>query len=91
MTGYKDYWPTLRNFGLSRLLLEFKNRSEIWTSKNFKKLEKRVSTNCTSISDIFQYGEISAAAALNPTILHMFKKYFEYRLVLEHVTRSQAT
>jgi hypothetical protein len=90
VSGYKDYWPTLRNFGLSGLLLELKNRGEIWTLKNFKRLETQSSTNRTSISDIPQYIEICAAAASNPTILSVFKKCFEYRLVLEHVTRSQA-
>lgn len=90
VSGYRDYWPTLRNFGFSGLLLELKKRGEIWTLKNFKKLENRSSTNRTSISDIPQYTEICAAAASNPTILSKFKKCFEYRLVLEHVTRSQA-
>ena len=72
MSGYKDYWPTLRNFGLSGLSLELKNRSEIRTLKNFKKLETRSSTNLTSISDIPQYPEICAAAASNLTILSVF-------------------
>jgi hypothetical protein len=90
VSGYRDYWPTLRNFGVSGLLLELKNRSDIWTLKNFLELETKSSTNRTSISDIPQYTEICAAAASNPTILSVFKKCFEYRLVLEHVTRSQA-
>ena len=90
VSGYRDYLPTLRNFGVSGLILEIKNRRGIWTLKNFKKLEARGSRNRTSISDIPQYTEICSAAASNPEILAIFKKCFEYRLVLEHVTRSQA-
>jgi hypothetical protein len=90
ISGYRDYLPTLRNFGVSGLMLEIKNRGDIWTLKNFKKLETRSSANRTSISDVPQYTEICAAAASNPKILSVFKKCFEYRLVLEHVTRSQA-
>ncbi len=90
MSGYRDYWPTLRNFGVSGLVLELKNRGDIWTLQNYKKLETRSSIDRTSISDIPQYTEICAAAASNPAILSVFKKCFEYRLVLEHVTRSQA-
>lgn len=90
VSGYKDYWPTLRNFGFTGLFLELKNRSQIWTLKNSKKLETRGPTKRTSISDVPQYTEICAAAASNPAILSVFKTCFEYRLVLEHVTRSQA-
>jgi len=90
VSGYRDYLPTLRNFGVSGLLLEIKNRSHVWTLKNFKKLETQSSRNRTSISDIPQYTEICSMAASNPEILAVFKKCFEYRLVLEHVTRSQA-
>ena len=90
VSGYRDYLPTLRNFGVSGLILEIKNRRGIWTLKNFKKLEAQGSRNRTSISDIPQYTEICSAAASNPEILAIFKKCFEYRLVLEHVTRSQA-
>jgi len=80
----------LQNFGVSGLMLEIKNRSGIWTLKNIKKLEAQGSRNRTIISDIPQYTEICSAAASNPEILAVFKKCFEYRLVLEHVTRSQA-
>jgi hypothetical protein len=90
VSGYRDYLPTLQNFGVSGLMLEIKNRSGIWTLKNIKKLEAQGSRNRTSISDIPQYTEICSAAASNPEILAVFKKCFEYRLVLEHVTRSQA-
>lgn len=90
ISGYRDYWPTLKNFGVAGLLLDLKNRGLIWTLKNFKKLENRSSKNRTSISDVPQYTEICAAAASNPIILSIFKRCFEYRLVLEHVTRSQA-
>lgn len=90
VSGYKDYWPTLKNFGFAGLFLELKNRSQIWTLKNSKQIETRSSTIRTSISDVPEYTEICAAAASNPAILSVFKKCFEYRLVLEHVTRSQA-
>lgn len=90
VSGYRDYLPTLRNFGVSGLILEIKNRRGIWTLKNFKKLEAQGSRNRTSISDIPQYTEICSVASSNAEILAVFKKCFEYRLVLEHVTRSQA-
>lgn len=90
ISGFRDYWPTLKNFGVAGLLLELKNRGFIWTLKNSKKLDNRSPANRTSISDVPEYREICAAAASNPTILSVFKRCFEYRLVLEHVTRSQA-
>lgn len=89
ISGYRDYLPTLRNFGFRGLKLEIEKRYDIWTLKNFIKLENKSSRNRSSISDIPQYKEICSIAATNPEVLAIFKKCFEYRLVLEHVTRSQ--
>jgi len=89
LSNYRDYWTTLRNFGLKGLSIDIKNRRKIWSIKSLIKLDKSRNESRTSISDVPEYVQICKMASESEIILNSFKSCYEYRLVLEHVTRYQ--
>ena len=87
LSGYKEILLSFKFFGFKGLILELKNRSELWSIGTTN--TKSVSEDRTSISDVPSYLQICEQALKNPVYLNNFKRCYEYRLVLEHVTRKQ--
>lgn len=87
LSGYKEILLAFRFFGLKGLILELRKRRQIWSigTTNMNSM----SEDRTSISDVPSYLQICEQAINNPVYLKNFKRCYEYRLVLEHVTRKQ--
>jgi hypothetical protein len=89
VSGYREYFQTFKGYGLAGLSVEFKNRSRIWTIKEYGEFLKTVGSDSTSISDEPNYLAVCLLALQDHQVLAKFKRCHEYRLVLEHVTRHQ--
>ena len=89
ISGYREYFQTLRFFGVVGLLQDIKNRSRIWSIRNSKILESEITAGFSSITDEPNYLTVCILAQKDKDILNKFKSCYEYRLVLEHVSRSQ--
>ena len=87
LSGYREILLSLKFFGLRGLILELRKRAEIWSIGT--RSTNPILRDRTSISDVPSYLEICKAAINNPDYLNNFKRCYEYRLVLEHVTRKQ--
>lgn len=87
--GYREYFQTFRFFGVVGLLLEIKNRSRIWSIRNRDTFAKGVTAGFSSITDEPNYLTVCTLAQKEEGVLNRFKCCYEYRLVLEHVSRSQ--
>jgi len=89
ISGYREYSQTIRLYGLFGLLQDIMNRSRIWSIKGCEIFGKAVTAGSSSISDEPNYLTVCTLAQKNEKILSKFKSCYEYRLVLEHVSRSQ--
>ena len=89
ISGYREYIQTFKHFGLSGLLIDLKNRSRIWTIKEYREFLNSVKADSSSISDEPNYLAVCLLAKQDQGVLVKFKRCHEYRLVLEHVTRHQ--
>jgi hypothetical protein len=89
ISGYREYFHTLKSYGISGLIIELRNRSRIWTIRENAEFLRTVKADSTSISDEPNYLAVCLLAAQNSQVLKNFKRCHEYRLVLEHVTRRQ--
>lgn len=89
ISGYREYIQTFRCYGFKGILLDLKNRSRIWSIKSYKILEREVTAGSSSITDEPNYLTVCSVAQNDKAILNTFKSCYEYRLVLEHVSRSQ--
>jgi hypothetical protein len=89
ISGYAEYLDVLRKYGFLGILEEVRVRKSLWHLKSIKTLESSDQTVSTSITDRPSYLEICRVAATNDMVLSNFKRCYEYRLVLEHVSRSQ--
>lgn len=89
LSGYKEYFDAFRNYGVAGLLEEFRIRSTFWNLYSLSQLDSKQPSGATSITDRPGYLEICRRAATDDACLANFKRCHEYRLVLEHVTRSQ--
>ena len=89
ISGYREYFQTVRLFGVVGLLQDFKNRSRIWSIRNNRILDSGITAGFSSITDEPNYLTVCILAQKDRDILNKFKSCYEYRLVLEHVSRSQ--
>jgi putative sugar O-methyltransferase len=89
VSGYQDYIQTFRSYGIPGLLQELRNRSKIWSIKELRGAVEGVRSNSSSITDEPNYLTVCSLAQRNREILSKFKSCYEYRLVLEHVSRFQ--
>lgn len=89
VSGYEEYIQTFRSYGIPGLLQELRNRSKIWSIKEFRGAVDGVTSNSSSITDEPNYLTVCALAQRNREVLSKFKSCYEYRLVLEHVSRFQ--
>lgn len=89
ISGYRNLLETIFQFGLNGFLEELRNRKSLWSIREIKGAILSEGSFGTSISDIPEYISICKIASENPEVLSKFKRCYEYRLVLEHVTRQQ--
>ncbi len=89
ISGYREYFQTIRAYGVIGLLQDVKNRSRIWSIKNRVIVEWETTAGSSSITDEPNYLAVCTLAQKDEDILNRFKSCYEYRLVLEHVSRSQ--
>jgi putative sugar O-methyltransferase len=89
ISGYRDFFQTFKIFGFIGLLDEIRNRSKIWSIKDYKTLEGETKAESSSITDEPNYLTVCTLAQKNKDIFSKFKSCHEYRLVLEHVSRLQ--
>ena len=89
ISGYREYFQTLKLFGVVGLLQDIKNRSKIWSIRNSRILESEITAGFSSITDEPNYLTVCILAQKDKDVLDKFKSCYEYRLVLEHVSRAQ--
>ena len=89
ISGYREYFQTIKFYGVFGLLQDVKNRSGIWSIKEYTFLEGEMSVGASSITDEPNYLTVGTLAQKNEEVLSKFKSCHEYRLVLEHVSRTQ--
>jgi hypothetical protein len=89
ISGFAQYFTTLRDYGVSGITLELRNRRSIF---RFHDVHKQLVTSKgqgSSISDVDAYVQICELASRDAVFRSTYKRCHEYRLVLEHVSRSQ--
>ena len=89
LSGYREYIDTFHIYGVSGILEELSVRGTFWNLESLPNLNLTDKHHATSITDRPGYLEICRLAANNKSVLANFKRCHEYRLVLEHVSRSQ--
>jgi hypothetical protein len=89
VSGYRDLGETFFRFGFSGILQELRNRKSLWSIKDKSDALLESGTFGSSISDVPEYLSVCKLAAENDEVFSKFKRCYEYRLVLEHVTRRQ--
>ncbi len=89
VSGYRNLLETIFKYGFKGFQDELRNRKTLWSVHDFKGAFSSQGTFGTSISDIPEYISICKIASEEPEVLSKFKRCYEYRLVLEHVTRYQ--
>ena len=89
ISGYREYLHTIKSYGVIGFLQDIKNRSRIWSIKDYGVLEREIASHSSSITDEPNYLTVCTLAQKNKEILNKFKSCHEYRLVLEHVSRAQ--
>ena len=89
ISGYREYSQTIRLYGLFGLLQDIMNRSRIWSIRDCEIFGSAITAGSSSITDEPNYLTVCTLAQKDGKILSKFKSCYEYRLVLEHVSRSQ--
>lgn len=89
LSGYREIIESVFQFQLKGLKEELINRRSLWSIYELTGALSTSGSFGTSISDIPEYVSICKVASENEDILRIFKRCYEYRLVLEHVSRRQ--
>lgn len=89
ISGYRELIENFFEYGITGLIEELRNRRSLWSIFDVEGALISRGSFGSSISDVPEYISICKAASENEEILRKFKRCYEYRLVLEHVSRKQ--